>query len=166
MPLKAFDEDDSKKDVGVWIPWKKDPDNGKLIRFRLRPIPPSFDKAARVRHNRGLKSENVGKRLATDIVERQIEATRDRALYALLDSENFEIEIGGESTAAAIGGLLNGNLVGAQVLPGGIIGVDGRWPQLGKYLLELMPPLAAWLSEKADELAKLEADEEEELSKI
>lgn len=147
------------------MPWKKDPDSGKLIRFRLRPVPASFDKAARVRYNRGLKSENVGKRLATDIIERQIEATRDRALYALLDSENFEIEVGGESTAAAIGQLLNGHLAGAQVLPGGIIGVDGRWPVLGKYILELMPPIAAWISEKADELTKLEADEEEELGK-
>jgi hypothetical protein len=162
MGIKLIDEADSKTDAGTWVPWKKDADSGKVIRFRLRPVPASFDRAQRARFNRGIKSKNVGDRQAVEVVESNFKSTRERALYALLDSENFEIEIGGESTAAAVSELLG--VAGAA--PGQVVLVDGQWPKLGNYLLELMPPLAAWINEKADDLAKLEADEEEELGKI
>jgi hypothetical protein len=160
MPFKAVGEGDSEKEKGTWTYWKKDPDSGKPVRFRLRTIPPSFNGVLRARYNRGIKSDQIGKRPAVEVMERQIEATRDRALYSIMDSENFVILIGGASTAEALTGLL-----GKPVEAGQELIVDGNWPALGKFLLDLFPPLAAWISEKADELAGLEADEEEELGK-
>jgi len=160
MAFKAFEEGDSGKQEGSWVYWKKDPDNGKPVRFRMRAIPTSFNVALRMRLNKGIKSQDVGKRPAVEIIERQIEATRERAFYAVLDSENFAILVGGPSTAQALSDLL-----GEPVEAGQEVKVDGRWPKLGKYLMSLLEPLAAWLSDKADDLAKLEADEEEELGK-
>jgi hypothetical protein len=160
MAFKAVVEGDAGKEQGTWVHWKKDPDNGRPVRFRLRPIPPSFNTALRARFNRGIKSDQLGKRPAVEVMERQIEATRERALYALLDSENFSISLGGPSTAAAVSELL-----GKPVDASEEVLVDGHWPALGKLLMELFPPVAEWISNKAEELTRLEADEEEELGK-
>lgn len=160
MPLRFVVEEDSKADAGTWVPWKKDPDTGKLIRFRLRVIPKGFTQAQRARFNRGIKSENLGKRLATDIQEKQLDITRARALYALLDSENFEIIVGGPAAAQRFAELL-----GRAIEPEQVLTVDGLWPQIGEYVLAEYEELAAWINNRSEELRGIEVEEEEELLK-
>lgn len=159
MPFTNVGED---AQGGQPVFWRRDPDTKAPVRFRLRSVPAAFDKQLRAEFNRGVKADRIGKRSAVELTEKTIDATRRRAAYALVDSEGFVIRIGDAAAAAAYSEVL-----GEQLKPEQDVKLDGRWTDAVKELvLTYMPRLAAWLSDKADELLAQEAEEEEDLGKI
>ncbi len=142
-------------DQGEWRLWRHDTQTGKPIRFRIRRIPPEVDRQILAKHGARKKVRQVGQEKLSAFGLRQEAIIRDRAAFAALEPEGFEI-IPGDPAAAA--------LLGEDAKVGEVFTVDGRWSDaaLKQRLLVRMPRLAGWIAEKADEMAGQDAEEESE----
>lgn len=141
---------------GQWFTWKKDA-KGNPIRFRVRSIPAEEVRRIRAKHG-GMKAEALERKSVAQNLAFGEAIVRDRAAYALLDSENFDIAFGDEATADKF---VRAGLPSAKV--GTEVFMDGQWTEgLKDLVLTGAPKLAGWVSAKADERANLEAEEDAE----
>jgi len=152
--------------LGTWVPLGIDPDTGEQIRLKLRPIPPSLHLKINRRHG---YRENASPDVVSAII-------REKARYALLDSEHFSIVLesheDGEEFSKALG---------SEVEIGEPLSLDGRWnAAVADVLFERVPiqvkgvddegkprswPLDFWIIRQADKLGAIEGEREEALGK-
>lgn len=153
MAYRQFEE----KSRGELVFWRHDPDNKKPIRFKLQPVPAAVTKQLRARFTEGKRAEKIGKQPAARVAQLHEDFVRDRAAYALLDSENFAIVIGDDKAREKYSEAL-----GREVQLEEEIVLDGAWTDEVKALvLTFSPPIADWINHKVDEMSALEAEEEE-----
>jgi hypothetical protein len=155
MPFRAGR--DASADPGELVFWKKDPDNGEPVRFRLRRPDGEFDRQIRKQTVRGLRAEQLRSMSAAKAVDRGWEIAVSRASHVLLDSENFAVLLPDPKAAAVFGEAL-----GQAIDVGAVVVLDGKWNDAVKAVVfETLPALVGWINDKADELLRLEAEDED-----
>lgn len=142
--------------AGVW--YESGKDHGKPVRYKVRAVPYEVDKRIHREAYRDAKVRHIGRQSASSAIERMQEYTLLRAAYALVDTENFSIEVGDEGAA-----VLYSKLLGDKVAAGAEVVLDGKWTdELRKDVLAVVRKRAAWISDKADKLTEAEVEDEEE----
>jgi hypothetical protein len=163
MPFGALM--DSETERGTLVFWRHDPDakdpktkKPLAVRFRLRRVDADWDRETRKRIAKAIGGK--AKLTGDELIERQVRLTRDRAAYALLDSENFSLVVDGPNAVQYFNEQLKPE---TPLQVGDVVKLDGKWTaELKNGLFKAMPELASWISDKSDELKNLEAEEEEE----
>lgn len=147
---------ETAENAGRWFTNGKD--HGKPVRYRVRPIPVAVDRQLHREVYGNAKARQLGRQSATTAIERMQDYTILRAGYALVDTENFSIEIGDPAAAE-----LYSKLLGEVVLPSTEVFLDGKWTDaLRKDVLAVARRRAAWISDKADRLVEAEIQDEED----
>jgi hypothetical protein len=150
-------------DIGKWHVWKIDPDNGKPIRARLRQIPQGIENKIRSAHKSESLRVHVNKSneegsMDVDLV-RNRKIARDRAAFALLETENYNVGIGDDDAAA-----LWSKLSESVVEKGKELVLDDKWHlgALKGHELTENPEFAGWcisiIDGDAAELAERNAE--------
>ncbi len=154
MPIEIFGEDAEATPTPV--AWR----DGVVC--LLQPVPATVDDRISARAARGVKLRKALDQTLTAAGREAVERTRGRAVYALRDTEGFDLVTRSPEVAAAVGKAL-----GADVPLGKAIRLDGRWTDdVKEAVLLFIPKLAAWISNEADKLARQDAEEEADLGKI
>lgn len=142
--------------LGVWIEGGKD--HGKPVRYQIRPVPSGIDRQLHREVYGNAKARTLGRQSAATAVERMQDYTILRAAYALVDTENFSVEIGDDAAAERYSALLK-----TPVKKGEEVFLDGRWTdELRRDVLKTARRRAAWISDKADRLMEAAVEEDEE----
>ncbi len=144
-------------DMGEWFEFGPDPDSGRIVRFRVRRIPASVERAIRGRQNMQVRSVKGGQEVTVDL-DRERSISLRRAVYALVDSENFD----GQAEDSAAVALYSKLLEVGDLEVGKPFTFDKRWAEgVREHVLGEFPALAAWIIERAERLQlKASGDEE------
>lgn len=123
---------DADKDPGIWHDYKVDPDLSArmgrevMVRARIRGIPQSVEnkiKAANRAETMTVRQPHRSNYSETDLdMERQRKIMRDRAAFALVETENYEVFVGDEDASKTYSRLL-GEIVPAE----SNIMLDKKW---------------------------------------
>jgi hypothetical protein len=141
---------------GTWI--TSGEDHGKPVRYRIRPIPLETERRLYRKVYGSTKGRKQKKRSMAAGLELMEEHTQLRAAFALVDTENFSVELGDDAAATAYG-----QLIGQQLVKGTEVLLDGKWTdELRRRVLRLARKRAAWISNKADSLREREIEDDEE----
>ena len=163
--IKVYTEDTAEV-TGDWVPWRDG------IEFLIRPVPVAVNAKFERAYTRGLQTGQVSRQAAAQAAARGVEVTRERATYALRDSRGplldtkpgepekrgagFELSV--PASPAFIEEL--SELLQGDVKPGSDVCLDGRWTDELKAFVFRYIHLQKWISDKADEIAGHEAQEE------
>jgi hypothetical protein len=141
---------------GQWISRGKDHD--KPVRYRIRPVPQDQDRRFRKNTVQAGKARASRNREMSELMQRAEDYSVERAVFALLDTENFSVEIGDGAAAELYGKLLEG-----PVSKGQEIALDGKWTEeLRRHVLTRFPRLAAFISDQSAKLEEKDLEAEEE----
>lgn len=147
---------DEKGGQGQWFVRGKD--HGKPVRARIRGISTTVNRDIRRRVYGGVKSRKQGNQPLAADMDRLEDFARERAVYALVDVENWSIVLEDEAAVAAYAPLLG--LTDAQ--PGVEVYLDGKLTEdLKRLYLSHCQNECGWISDKAQSLVDVEIEEEE-----
>lgn len=143
-------------DHGVWI--SSGQDHGKPVRYKIRQIPFDVDRRLHREAYRKAKVRRIGKESTSAVKERFEDYTLLRAAYALMDTENFSIEIGDAGAAA-----IYSKLLGQEIAAGAEVVLDGKWTdELRRDVVRVVRNRAAWIVDQAEKLTEAEIEDEQE----
>lgn len=142
-------------DHGTWGDWKKDPETKRMVRTKVRGIPASVEEKMKREVNQEkltLRNKSGSDYTETDIdLERSRRLIRNRAAFALLDTEGYEVFVGDPEAAAVYTEIL-----GKHVEPESTLKLDGLWnPRLRAHVLHEHSDFAVHVVKRVD------GDEEE-----
>lgn len=158
MALKLIGEDVEASSSRVV--WQRDGE-GREIAFFIRPVPASVDERISASVSRGLKGRQILDQSATRMGQQLVARTALRAAYALTGSERFDVETSSPKVVAALS-----KAIGREVKPDVPVLLDDCWnDDVKAEVFDLAPRIAAFISNKADELAGQDAEEEAALGK-
>ena len=141
---------------GQWI--TRGEDHDKPVRYRIRPVPQDVDRRLRKTTVQAGKVRAVRNREMAELAQRAEDYSVERAVYALVDTENFSVEIGDDAAAA-----LYGSLLGQAAKKGDEIALDGKWTdELRQHVLGKFRRLAGFISDQAAKLEEKDLEAEEE----
>lgn len=148
---------ESPDDQGTWI--TNGTDHGKPVRYKIRPIPYEVDRQLHRRVYKDRKVRQLGRESASTSLDRAREFTLLRAAYALVDTDNFALEMVDAGAAA-----LYSKFLGTEVKVGAEPLLDGHWADeaMKADALAVVRNHAAWISDRADKLTEAEVVQEEE----
>lgn len=123
MALIAEFGNAESNDIGEWFDFATDKDTKQVVRLRVRAIPEETDRKIRLSHGKGAReiTMKVDSREMVMDLERNRKVTRDRAAWAWLDCENFEIVVRDNEAAASWAEIL-----GSPVAKDSPFKLDGR----------------------------------------
>jgi hypothetical protein len=138
--------------------WRKDEKTGKVSRFEIRPIPPSWDRALRDRIFRGKSLDRLS---TSERMEKGLQVVRARACYAMGQCFDFSVEAASPGAAKTLSSLL-----GEEIVSGQDVCLDGKLSaEVKEAMLRAIPELAEWAATKADDMREADAQAEDELGK-
>lgn len=123
---------DADKDPGVWHDWKEDPEQTArkgtkvMVRACIRGIPQSVEnkiKGANRAESMTIRQPHRSNYSETDLdMERQRKIARDRAAFALVETESYEVFVGDDDAAKTYSRLLG------EIVPKAVnVTLDGKW---------------------------------------
>lgn len=145
---------------GEWFVFRQEGegDKAQALRVKLKPIPAGEERRIESKHfgkARSVVYTEQGKKQDIN-VESQIAYHAERALHALVDTENASFSVEDEAMAAKWTEAL-----GFPVKAGEEVTLDGHWSRpVAELAFSEAPPFAIWISAKAGELRILEANDE------
>lgn len=133
-------------------------DHGKAVRARIRPVPADVNRALRRRVYGDVKSRRSGNQSVARDLELLEQFARERAVYALVDTENWGVELVDQAAVDEYAPLLK-----VEAKPGDEVLLDQRCTdEVKRRYLTDFPREAGWVSDKAESITQSALEEEDE----
>jgi len=155
--------------VGVWFDRKDENgekilDYGKPVRVKVHALPKDEERKARTAAWGGRKTNKVGNETFVRSADRGEAHTREAAIAALEETENFNVDLAGNAKAEELFGKFPRTKATHKAARESEVCFDGQWtPEVKRAYFTLFaasPSEATAISNLASQVGKRSADEE------